>query len=1033
MLARYVWRDLVRNPRRTLATLIGVILGVGLFSAVLFFIDGSSASMTQRAVAPLPIDMQRVLTTPIGEGLALTQRIDPGGRIEPGQRARVILSLVNRETVPANEVVLRSEPPPGLTYLPGSATVDGGAVDDVGGGSPFAQGAAKTGRNLGTILPGQTLVATYRVEATTGVDTNATAFRSSFSSREIVIPVEANAPPPVGLDELATRIADIDGVAYAERLSFVDLPPGSLSAGPTVAPGPVRLFAFARSYRQRYDDIELVRGTDAPGEALISVEAARALQVGIGDTIALALPGSEQRFELGVGGIVDLSKARALFFSRHGSNLEDFLYSPNSVVIDPVTFASEIMPAYEDARATLGAGLKSVPILEVDVGVERERLDADPTTALDQTSRIAAAVMDIAADQDYLIDNITNTLGVAREDAIVAKRMFVFLGVPGALLAAILAAYAGSVLAWAQRREQATLRIRGADRRHLLRMLATRTLLLTAVGATLGVALGLVSAAVVVGWGSLMRASTAELVASGIVGAIGGSIATGAALYAAGRSAIGRDINDDRSRLGSRAPLWRRAWLDLAGLVAVAAIAVLAVRADAFAGTPGSVYEGRGVELKLLLLVLPIGIWIAGALALARLLTRGARHLSDGSRRPFSHPVRSLFVRSVRRRSWATAEGAIVIGLIVGLGTSVASFTASYDAAKAADARFFLGSDIRVTPSPTSPRPPDVGYASTLLSANIAEATPVVFSIHNTVLRSDHNEDAASLAAIDPATFPSVAAVEDSDFVDMTSQEAFDLLASDPTAALLSVEMAEFLTLEVGDPVQVLFGMGGKHPIVVPMRVAGLFQRLPAFPEGAQAVIDIAQMQQHSPTVPDFFLARAVDPGDATLAAAVGGIDGASGERLTISSRQTALDKDQSSLAALNIRGLLTLDSSYALAMGVVAISIFVFGLLLQRRREYVTMRAQGLHAREIRRLIVAEAGAVAICGCAIGVIVGIAMAAFFVGVLRPLFILTPQLRIPGGSILTLTSLVMVATIVTSIAATSLVNRLRPTELLRDE
>ena len=49
----YVWRDLLRNPRRTLASLVGVTLGVGLFSGVLFFIDGSGASMTKRAIAPL--------------------------------------------------------------------------------------------------------------------------------------------------------------------------------------------------------------------------------------------------------------------------------------------------------------------------------------------------------------------------------------------------------------------------------------------------------------------------------------------------------------------------------------------------------------------------------------------------------------------------------------------------------------------------------------------------------------------------------------------------------------------------------------------------------------------------------------------------------------------------------------------------------------------------------------------------------------------------------------------------------------------
>ena len=52
MIGRYVWRDLRRNPRRSLTALAGMTLGIGLFSAVLFFIDGSSATMTARRLHP---------------------------------------------------------------------------------------------------------------------------------------------------------------------------------------------------------------------------------------------------------------------------------------------------------------------------------------------------------------------------------------------------------------------------------------------------------------------------------------------------------------------------------------------------------------------------------------------------------------------------------------------------------------------------------------------------------------------------------------------------------------------------------------------------------------------------------------------------------------------------------------------------------------------------------------------------------------------------------------------------------------------
>src|ERR1700694_2612229 len=61
----YALRDLIRNPRRTLAALTGVALAVGLFASITLFVDGSAARMTQRAIAPVAIDMQAGLTSPL--------------------------------------------------------------------------------------------------------------------------------------------------------------------------------------------------------------------------------------------------------------------------------------------------------------------------------------------------------------------------------------------------------------------------------------------------------------------------------------------------------------------------------------------------------------------------------------------------------------------------------------------------------------------------------------------------------------------------------------------------------------------------------------------------------------------------------------------------------------------------------------------------------------------------------------------------------------------------------------------------------
>src|SRR3979411_2274253 len=98
MLARYVIADLLRNPRRTLSTMVGVMLGVCLFCAVLFFANGPSASMAARAVAPLPIDIQRIVTERIGGALTLSQSFSVPS-VAAGGQARVQLQVHNPSLV----------------------------------------------------------------------------------------------------------------------------------------------------------------------------------------------------------------------------------------------------------------------------------------------------------------------------------------------------------------------------------------------------------------------------------------------------------------------------------------------------------------------------------------------------------------------------------------------------------------------------------------------------------------------------------------------------------------------------------------------------------------------------------------------------------------------------------------------------------------------------------------------------------------------------------------------------------------------
>lgn len=1034
MLSRYVVLDLIRNPRRTLATMVGVSMGVGLFCGVLFFIDGLSASMTQRAAAPLAIDMQRIVTERVGGALELTQTIVTGDAAPAADQFRIELEIRNTSPVTANDVTLRSVPGDGLAYVPGSAKVDGEPVRGFAD-NPFAHGPGMSGLNLGRVEPKAVHRLSYLVDHPADGTIEQAAISSTFSSRESVIPVAADEPAFVPLADLARTISQIDGVAYASQLSIADLGPDTLSTNIATATGPAKIFGFDAGYARHDKTVDIVHGALSAEGGVLSAEAAKTLKVGIGDTVAVALPDGST-IDVTVHGIADLTRARSLFSSRRGGDLETFIYTRNSITVSPAAFADTVLPAYERAAAQGDGRLKNPPIREIDVTLDRELLDADPATALRQTERLAADINAVASHQDYLLDNISNTLTVAAADSGVAKRLFIFLGLPGSLLAAALAAYAGSVLAAAQRREHAMLRVRGASRRHLLRMLSLRTALLTAVGAAVGLVLGYLTAAVVLGQESLSRASTSSLLTSALIGTIGGFLATGSALYLSGRRSIDRELNEDRARLAERPPLWRRFWLDAIGASVVVVGTVLALRSNAFDGAAGSVYFGRAVDLNLPLLVLPVAVWITGSLLAARLTGSVLGRSQPRSTSSIGRPLTSLYRLSIGRRPWPIGNGAVVVALIVALAVSLATFTASYDAAKAKDARYATGSDIRITPSPTSGRTYGVTDSDIFRTDGIAATTPVIYAVSNVILRSARTSDPANLAAIDPGTFPLVAPLTGVHFPSGDAASTLRSLKTDPTAVLVSKEMADFLKAKPGDPLNVLLMRATPEQVEVELHILDVYERLPGFPDGVDAVMSIDKHTTSVPSkAPDFFLAATTDNDAAGLQRAVHSLQQGPGsvDPLQIDTRTTTLARDQSSLAALNIAGLVDLDSTFALGMAVVTIAIFVFGLLLQRRREYVTLRAQGLEPRTIRLLIAAEASTVAAAGTTAGLVVGAAMGFYFTIVLRPLFVLDPDFTLPLGALAVPTLLVLIATVTSAVAGSRLVNRLEPTELLRDE
>jgi putative ABC transport system permease protein len=1022
---RYTLRDLVRNPRRSLASVLGVALAVGLFSGIVFFVDSSAASMTQRAIAPVTIDMQAGLSQPLASALSLTETIDAAGALATGQVATITLAVTNNAGQPATGVVVTDQPPAPLVYIPASTRLDGVAIPAGDQPNPLADGLL-----LGPVPAHGTRTVTYQARASAPVaGPHALAWRGTALSQQDPVPAAANAAAALTWPELQARVAAVRGVRTAELLASADLPAASLASGQRKLSEPLRLLAFDPVYLNNHPMVRLSGGQYSAGLALVSPATAVALGIQPGSSLSLFLPGRPQPLQMTAGGIADFSAANALFTSRNPETEGEFAQVPNVLVVSPDLFLSQVLPALRADAATASPVLKSPPYLEVDVGIDRARLVTDPALALTTTQGLKRTLERLAPGQVRVTDNLSRALSSARSDVVLAKALFLFLGLPGVLLAGYLSRYAGSLLAQAQRRERATLRARGVQSGHLLRVLTYNTIAVSLVGSLLGLGLGAAALLGIFGSNSIAAAPAQSLALSAGLSLAAGLLTTALAIYLPGRRSLARETGEERREMEAPAarPAWLRIRLDLILLAAAAIVAGITYLAGGFKPT-GS--EGQAVSLSFYALLTPLLAWLGGTLLGARLALGMVARLPDRRHGRFGRLVGGTLSRSVRRRSPALGAGVIAVSLAVAFGTSLAIFAASYEAEQQLGARFVVGSDMRVTPSALSRQPGT--FSRQLQVPGVSGVSPVA-ETQNALVGTDKK----NLVAVDAGNLASVADMRDSFFNGTTAERAMSALRADPAAVLVATEMASTFNIQPGDQVKVQLRDAAGNTVPVTLHTAGLFFNFPGFPQGVDLVGNLAYYQSATGIQSaDFFLLRTTASDPASLTRVAEAIRTGPGRAvpLQVQTTTTAFNLDQSSLASLNLRGLGSLESAYTVLMSAGAVAVFVFGLLLQRRKEFVTMSALGIRMAQLRALVLGEAGLVAVISLAIGAVVGTAMAVMFVRILSPLFTVgAGAMAFPAGRLSLLGGAVLLAMLLAAWLAAASLSRLNPVELLREE
>ena len=122
--------------------------------------------------------------------------------------------------------------------------------------------------------------------------------------------------------------------------------------------------------------------------------------------------------------------------------------------------------------------------------------------------------------------------------------------------------------------------------------------------------------------------------------------------------------------------------------------------------------------------------WVGGVLLVDPRPGRDRLRLPVRPRPGSAEPLAACSCAASGDAPGSSAAGMVALGLVIAFGTSLRSFIATYDAAKRADAGFVVGSDLRIAPGA---RPRTAAYASRLRIGGVTRVTPVVFRPENSL------------------------------------------------------------------------------------------------------------------------------------------------------------------------------------------------------------------------------------------------------------------------------------------------------------
>lgn len=866
----------------------------------------------------------------------------------------------------------------------------------------------------------------------------------------------AHAVNPAGdYADLAPAIAAKSGILTAETVVSADFASAGKTGQSKLSPSG-RMFAMTPSYFKSFDLVQVQRGTFAPGSVVISEAMALSEGLMLGDSLAFNFAGIDKPVMLQVSGIASMDKADPLFATTTEAE--------NALVVDVAFvdlgwFHSTLQRPLQAMVSNPPASLAPGSILidpQVHIKIDRNMLPSDPTLAALHTDSLRRSIERLFSGRIKAVDNLSGALTTAKSDVFSARILFIFLGLPGILLAAWLSKFAAELFAESQRREISLLRTRGAQPIQIGSIVALSSFFLAIVGSAAGllVGLGLLSLAGVFSGGQGFSPLVAgfdwsAFSRSALIALLAGLVLTFLAAFLPTMGTLRSEIIQERrsTRRSEKAPFWKRAWLDVAALIAAAVVLLVTSLNGGFKPTGN---EGQAVSLAFYIFLAPLFAWIGLTLLTLRVLEKTLASSTVAISRIFRRlfgEIGETAGKSLSRRASKVSAAATVIALTLSFGVSLILFQRTYTVEKQRDAQYIVGADIRVTPAQSTPQA--ASFAETLSLPGVVAATAVTRDT-KALIGSEKN----TVYGIDVPSFRKAAYLPDSFFVDGAAPKTIaamrdrkttyapgsaatilGALASTPDGVIISVEQAEKYDIRIGDPVLMrLYDRATNRYVDLKTVAVGFFTYFPTSSQDSDFIINRDYMTAATGAAMDYFLLKTDGLGATNMrvSSEIAKIIGRS-MPVRIQNTETVIKVDSSSMTSLNLDGLGIMELVYSVIVATVGLAVFLLAMVNERRREFGAMRALGADLRTLRRFLFAEAAAIGGLSLVVGAAIGLVLARLLVTLLSVIFTIPAVAPVAAWQELgILFALVSAGMILSALWSGRSLSRLQVVEVLRE-